>query len=130
MHLCSAALPACTIGPPPCCLLNALLGLDTAPWAARMHPYNPLFGGNIYICHVPYFLGWRDGAVWDGAMARWRGLGWRDAAGPQGGREVESAAAVPSYFSLDLVHTVVYREGSTKVRAECPLLVKSLSNLF
>ena len=33
------------------------------------------------------------------------GLRWRDAAGPQGGREVESAARVPSFFSLDLVHT-------------------------
>ena len=38
------------------------------------------------------------------------GLRWRNAA-PEGGREVESAAGVPSYFSLDLVHTVVYREG-------------------
>ena len=45
-------------------------------------------------------------------------MGWRDAAGPQGGREVESATVVPSYFSLDLVHTVVYREGSTIVRAK------------
>ena len=56
------------------------------------------------------------GGCWYGLAALWRlpwGLRWRDAAGPQGGREVESAAGVPSYFSLDLVHTVVYREGST-----------------